>query len=448
MHITNLKISNILGFESLEFAAGQFNVISGRNGEGKTSVLESIRAAVEGGNDATLLRKGQKEGEIVMLLDDGVSIRRRVTEDATSTQVREVGGKLANKPVDRLRTLVDLTSVNPIDFLRATKKDRARVLLEAMPLTADRARLAEMAGMTVNFADTTHALTVIDGYRKAVYDNRTGTNRAVTEKEGTINQLNGALPSLVEGAVEGNESSLQVQIDEADRALEAERTRIDTKLAGLRAELQEGLDASTLIYDADMAALRQKMTDRTAAFNADVSGRKEAFKATEGIAMAARQKKADVHGTLVAPLRTQQAVFRSSREGAARRSATLENITLMEAQLATLRADVIKQTAAIESIDLYKNELLASMPIPGIEIIDGEVWRNGVHFDRLNTAQQVGIAFEVAKLRAGSLNIMCVDGLELLDSKSFEAFRKHAVTSGMQLFISRVTDGDFAIDSE
>jgi hypothetical protein len=71
-----------------------------------------------------------------------------------------------------------------------------------------------------------------------------------------------------------------------------------------------------------------------------------------------------------------------------------------------------------------------------------------VAFDRLNTAQQVSIAFQIAKLRAGALAVCCLDGLELLDSESLGELEKQAQESGLQVFVTRVSDDDFAIETK
>lgn len=118
----------------------------------------------------------------------------------------------------------------------------------------------------------------------------------------------------------------------------------------------------------------------------------------------------------------------------------------MEIELGELEEDARRQARALDEIEAYKEELLAGLPIPGLEVRDGDVFRNGVQFDRLNTAQQVDIAVEIAKLRAGELGVCCVDGIELLDSGAFDEFRERALDSGLQLFVSRVTDDAFQIN--
>jgi hypothetical protein len=54
---------------------------------------------------------------------------------------------------------------------------------------------------------------------------------------------------------------------------------------------------------------------------------------------------------------------------------------------------------------------------------------------------------EIAKLRAADLGIVCVDRIECLDAASLEEFRRRALESGLQLFVTRVADSDFNIET-
>lgn len=438
MKIDRVKISNILGIEHLEFHAGKFVEVSGRNEQGKTSVLEAIKAATQGGHDATLLRKGAEKGEVVLVMDNGMEITKRVTANASPLKVVE-NGATAKKPTEVLKTITDMLSVNPVDFLRAPKKDRVRVLLETMPLEADAAKLTEISGVKVQPQPGVHALSVIDLVRKQVYDDRTGTNRAVKEKESTINQLRISLPDAP-GGVEGDENSLQKQIDEATQAYQAEMDRIRTKLEGIQAASQTKVDTIKADAQAKIDAIRQ---EAQAAIDAEQAS-------LENIrSKAGQQRELTINRFTesTAPMNQALAVIRANRDNAAKRIQALETITAMEAELKDLKEDAARQNKAIDDIDAYKTKLLSNLPIPGLEVVDGELVRDGIPFDRLNTAQQVTIAVEIAKLRAGDLAVCCVDQLELLDTATFEAFRDKAVESGLQLFVTRVKDEDFAVNT-
>lgn len=439
MKISHIKISSILGIDSLEFSPEGFTQISGPNGTGKTSVLEAIKSVLQSGHDATLLRKGAEKGEVVLVLDDGMELSKSVSATASTTSVRRDGKKLT-RPSEAIKALTDSLSVNPVDFLLAPKKDRVKALLEAMPLEADTAHLAEIAGFQVKAQPGLHALHVIGMVYQQVYDERTGTNRAVREKDATIKQLEAAVPPAPEG-VEGSEDELQGAINAAADNRDATLGKITKKLDGLRADTQAKVDAIRAKAQADIDAIKaQAITDSD-----DV---KAALSEQEAKAEAARAAAKTKYTDTTNPLSQQLAIIRNDREASGRRQQTLDTIATMRTELETLTADAAAQTQALAAIEVYKAELLNGLPIPGLEVVDGEIFRDGVSFDRLNTAQQVDVAVEIAKLRAADLGVVCVDGLELLDSASLEAFKSAALASGLQLFITRVSDSEFIVETE
>lgn len=438
MKISHIKISNILGIDSLEFSPEGFTAITGPNGAGKTSILEAIKSATGQGHDATLLRKGAEKGEVVLVLDDGTEIQQRVTASRTTRDVVRDGKKLT-KPGDTIKALTDALSVNPVEFLTARKQDRVKVLLESMPIRVDAAKLSEISGIPVQ-ASEAHALHVIEMVRQTVYDDRTGTNRAVKEKDATINQLRIAMPDAP-GGVEGDEDELRAKLDEAKTARDGEIKRIDDKLAGIKVE-----------HANKIAAMRAEAAAKIEAINAELSAAIEqertALAETEAKAGRVRQKASDTFTSTAQPLQTAIASIAANRDAAAKRKATQDTITKMEVELADLRQDAERQTKALEAIDQYKSDLLASLPIPGVEVVDGEIFRDGVPFDRLNTAQRVGIAFEIAKLRAGDLRLVCLDGMELLDDESLAELRSQAEAGDVQVFITRVQGNEFSVQTE
>ena len=439
MKIAHVRINSILGIDELEFEAGQFNEISGQNGQGKTSVLEAIKAAVSGGHDATLLRNGAEKGEIVLVLDDGTEISKRVTERASPLTVTQDGEK-AKRPTDVLKAITDMLSVNPVDFLRAPKKDRVRVLLETMPLEADTDKLAAISGIPVKAQPGIHALAVIESVRKQVFDDRTGTNRAVKEKDATINQLRLAMPDAPAG-VTGSEDELTAQVEAARQAKDGELERVSTKLAGIRTENQTKVDGIKSDAQTRIDAIRAEAQEAIAAEQAKLAD-------IESKASQQRERTIAKFTDAATPLNHAIAAIRANRGAAAKREQAMETVKQMEAELIDLKADADSQTKALDEIDAYKVELLAALPIPGLEVVDGELFRDGVPFDRLNTSQQVAIAFEIARLRAGELKCICLDGLELMDKANFEALKEQAADADVQLFVTRVSDQQFQVKTD
>lgn len=440
MHIQHITIKNILGIKDLEFSPEGFTSIEGPNGAGKTSVLEAIKATVKSGHDATLLRHGEEKGEVVFVLDNGQSITKKVTAAASTTEVRDADGKKMARPAEAIKALTDMLSVNPVEFLTAPKKDRVKVLLESMPLEADNDELSKLSGINVTSQPGVHALSVIEAVAKQVYDLRTGTNGAVKEKSATINQLRLAMPEAVEG-VEGSEDEIEQQIAAATQERDVMLGKIRAKLDGIKAKAQSDIDALRTKLQADIDALKAAAQEQVDAINADVAD-------NTARANVANEKSAAKFTEVTTPLTSALSVIKANRSAGVKREQTLAMIEQMTEDLEVLKDTAEKQTKALADIEAYKSRLLSSLPIPGLEVRDGEIFRNDLPFDRLNTAQQVEVAVEIAKLRSGELGIMCVDGLELLDSAKFEAFRESAIESGLQLFVTRVGDSEFAINTQ
>ena len=427
MKISKIRISNILGIDELEFSPGAYTELSGSNGSGKTSVLESIKAALSGGHDATLLRKGADKGEVVLVLDDGTEISKRVTATGSDTKVKQ-DGKAISRAGEAIKRLTDLVSINPVEFLTAAKKDRVQIMLEAMPIQVDTGYLSEISGTSVDAGLSDAGLAAIEAVRKSVFDERTITNRLAKEKRATITQLQQAMPEAPAG-VTGCEDELRQQVADATAAKDAELERVRDKLVSIKEANQKQIDEIRASAQAQIDAI---MTEQAA---------------TEAKAAAKREHVIQRHIDTTTPINQALELIRNNRENVAKREQAIATIDQMEAEATTLEAQAETQTQALADIDSYKADLLASLPIPGVEVRDGEIFRDGVQFDRLNTAQQVEIAVEIAKLRAGELGVTCCDGLELLDEQRYAAFKTAAMKSGLQLFVTRVGDGDFSLST-
>ena len=436
LHVSHVRISNILGIQELEFAPGGFTEITGANGSGKSSTIEALRAALRGGHDASLLRKGAEKGEIVLVLDDGSQITKTVTADGTKVNVVRDERKLG-RPAEAVKALHDVLSVNPVEFLRAPEKARVDALLQVMPIAVDAERLEQIAG---DLVQPGAGIDQIEATKRAVFDERTAISRTARDKDGAIKQLRATLPKHVPESPE-TDATLVEQLNaldaDSDAKFEAVMGRyavnlrgadksIDELHASIR-EIEEQARQSVAMVSEQIAELKRLKAEATAKMDAEKSEIRSQ------------------HAEARAVIQTKLEGIRERHEQQARYDLTTENINRMAAELEDLKAHAHGLTETLDQLDAYKAELLASLPIPGLEVVEGRLQRYGVPFDRLNTAQQVEIAVEIAKLRAGELGLICVDGLELLDQEHYDAFRAAAEASSLQLIVSRVGDGELAV---
>lgn len=460
MRVSKITISKILGIDELEFEAGAFNAFTGGNEQGKTSALNAVKAVLgRDGDDATLLRKGAEKGEIVMVLDDGTTVTKTVTAAGAKTVINGPEGKVSATS-SMLKGLTDAMSVNPVDFIRsgdtpAAKRQRLQWLLECLPVEIDQERLAEIAGAAIKASDPGWSpFDQLEVIRKTIFDHRTATNRAIVEKNGSISQLEQTLPDdEAEGQVAGDPEEIQRQLDAMDAAHNLSLQGVSEKLVGYERESSERVQGIREKFDGRKQAkrqaisqLQQELTALEAEEAAEVAKERQWMTDTSAKAEGKRSELKVAHTENRAPHVATLAAIRAGSNAIAKAAATRGHIKTFADAVRDLEEDAAKMTKQLAQLQDYKSELLSNIPIDGLTVEDGEIFRNGVPFDRLNTAQQVDMAVEIAKLRASRAGIICVDGIENLDSEQYALFRDKAIQSGLQLFVTRVTDGTLAVE--
>lgn len=457
MKITGIKLTNFCCFPELEVKPGKVTVIEGKNGLGKTAVLEAIKFALGGGSDATIIRKGETEGEVALELDNGMTVTRTMRAGAGGTlKVTDpVLGKVS-KGQTLLDRLADVLAVNPFAWLNAKGPEQVAMLAEAIPMEISVAELiasahrAEdkdflgrlLAGFAVPKGE--HALLTVERARKAVFDERTGVNRAIKEREGTVKQLTEALdPKLLEtdwalalAEMRERESEVRRGVDQQKaeharrkaEAMQAVNEKRDANLAAAKKLRDEAIASTTNLYndavererfDAAAAAtgITEKMADELAG---QVAAAEDELRGLAG----------DIAGN-------KERAEQSAR--ARNTQASIDSVTGL------LTADVARKgilETLLLTMDSVRADLLAKVPIKGLELSGGRVLIDGVDLERVNTARRYDIAYEVAELRAGELGIACCDGVEAYDSEHLAAFQQRGLKSKLQLLMSCVTDDE------
>jgi DNA repair exonuclease SbcCD ATPase subunit len=110
-------------------------ILSGLNGEGKTSVLDSIwlalqyRLASKGNPDP--LRVGQKNGVVTIDIGDYI-VTRRFTPGGTTLEIRKPNGDKVARPQQVLDGLIGELSFDPWEFARKKEKEQREMLADVL----------------------------------------------------------------------------------------------------------------------------------------------------------------------------------------------------------------------------------------------------------------------------------------------------------------------------
>lgn len=491
LRVVGVQITDVLGATAYEMKPGSVTVLEGPNGSGKSTALQAVQAALGRGNLARLARVGAEGEEIeprVVLELEAPGEHYRVECEAGSKRVRQRVGDTAGladiqePPGQWLAGLYDPTGSNPIHFLNAPDKERALLLLEALPLEHDRAALLKAMQVTpeelramADIPDGLHPLEELELIRGGVFRQRTGVNRDQKGKaeaaEQTRRNAPAALPEnpadeilrtqqradkLTEELAAGNE---RAQADEAKATADA-RAAYKLASAGVAAELDRVVSQIRTDHEAKAAEIRMAAERRIAELKAQAEVELDAArsKADDELASANEamnaglQKARDARGEFdhglvavgeaLAQAKQQLATLRAQAEESSRARALYAQAKQFDEEATRLAAESERLTAAIDALDAYRRKLASNLPIEGLEIRDRSITVHGIPYETLNTAQRVAIAVKVATLRAEGhrLPVLFVDGAEALDAAHFEALCSELKASGLQAFLARVED--------
>lgn len=424
MPIHLLKLKNFASIREAEYQFGKFNIITGKNGQGKSSVLNAIKYLFNGGDEAEIVRHGENEGEVVVVLDDGSKARRRIAPSSTSEKLslKDSEGNDVKKPATAVKSKFDAYSLDPLKFLQAKNEEQTSLFLQAIPLTVTKEVLKQRTGRDFIINEQQHALVVLDNCYKSLYEERTTVNRSVKEKKLHIEQLQATLPTSY------TELNHDARINELEtKKSEIENKRLQRKEQYMK-EAQEALDTAEAEYQKQLEELQKRRSDT----RISITDAREA-KIAEMM-----QKSSAQYDPIVDELKT----LKSNQENAIVWSATKQNIEHNKKVLDEELNEQKSLNEALTGIEKIREELMQALPFDGVTIVDGTIHVNGTSINQLSTAESMRFAVQVATQRLGEINAVLVDNGECFDSDSFEQLILTCEESGVQLFVTMVTDDE------
>lgn len=483
MKIAKIKIQNILGIQDLELTAGgKFNIIQGQNGKGKTSVLEAIKLALGSGSDATVLRKGETKGQVVLLMDDDTEISATVNHEGKVSRSLVSNGEKSKQPVSDIKAIADAIGINPAEFI-SNPKSRTEIIIRAINYKVDTQELKDMFG--VDFPEG--GIEVLDEVRKYLFDQRTGVNRAKKEKESTIKQMNQAIDktiphySDIESSIQALRSDVELILAQMSQSRNEVKSKYfeeeeslkkfgvdaaidaETKIRQIKAEALSKETEAKSAMDEEVRAIQDKYGKIISSIkdnaehdiravrvlsDSDIEEKKKLLLEVQAKIDAETKEKTEHFSALRATKLEEIAAMQERLKQSIKQEQIVKTVTEMSGQCESLGNESSMLTASIQAVDDMRKDVFKSIPIPGLTVEDGKVMIDGIDFDRLNTANQVHVAMQVSAMRSSKLRAICVDGIECLDSESMLAMIDWAEGNDCQLFVTRVTDNAMEIKSE
>ena len=435
MKAVELRLRNVLSFAEWTLHFGEkITWVRASNGAGKTNLTNALLSFIDGGHDATLLRTGASEGEAVWVLsDDGKpwTLREEITPTRTAREVSRPDSSKEGATQAFIRSILDGMAANPVKFIQATPQERAKVFLQQMQVKLTPERLAQ-AGIT-NYPPAilqAHGLDALKQLNKLLVSQREGIGGEKRKAAETAETLRRGLPP--------ERPSVEQDLADARQRLADKQGELAGKATGINDMEKAQRDEITLRYfkqrneiDRQIQALLSQKREIEAAEKAELSEIRAS--ASKQLDRYRQQMAGDIEA-----LTAEVATLQEQRDAEIRARETRDLIARHQVDAEELQKDWNALQEQIRQLEVIQGELLQALPIKNVEVIDGEIYRDGVPFHRWNEQKQWALAFQMAKLRAGKLPFVVVDGIQFLDPQNRAAFQQAAESSGLQFLVTEV----------
>jgi DNA repair exonuclease SbcCD ATPase subunit len=378
--------------------------ITGRNGSGKSSVLDSLWWALAGAKhiQAVPIRQGATKARIRLDLGELV-VERRFTAAGSTVTVTSAEGVRYPSPQGMLDALLGALAFDPLAFVSQEPQQQFESLRAIVQLDID--------------------LDAIDAQNRSDYDRRTELNRQAKAKRAQAAGIivpnlppapidTARLKDAMAGAAKANAEIEQERV----RRREAEREiATNNREASIRTERAAALRAEADRVEAEAAALLMQ--------SKEIQARLDAAPApgdpTDANALREQLDRAET-------------VNRGFELLRARRT--------LETEAADLEGKAEALTKQLEERAIIKARALAKaqMPVPGLAFGDGIVTFGGIPFDQASTAEQLRVSVAIAMAANPKLRVIRIKEGSLLDAENLQLIAEMAKEHDYQVWIERV----------
>lgn len=391
VRITSLELANVKRIKAvaMEPAPTGLTVIGGKNGQGKTSVLDAIAWALGGERfrpDAAQREGSMLNPDIRITLSNGLTVTRKgnkSTLTVTDESGRRSGQQLLNE-------FIEVLALDLPKFLQASDKERASILLGILGIQDQ--------------------LDALEREERAAYDQRLQVGRDRDRARHYADEL-----PWHDGAPEQEVSVSALSADlRAVQERNQHNAELRQKVTQIRARLA---DTDTQINT--LRAMRTTLEAEMRKAEADAEGLQDGDP--------------DIVLRQIQNAETVNAQVRDNRAHAdadARAAALAEQYDALTAEVEDVRA---RRTALLDGAD---------MPLPQLSVQEGVLTYNGQPWSCMSSAEQLRAATAIVARLKPECRFVLVDKLEQMDVDTLRDFGAWAAAQGLQVIGTRVSTGD------
>jgi len=481
MRIIKLKAENIKRLTAVEIEPnGNVVKITGKNANGKTSVLDAIYWAMSGTRNIqdVPIHEGANKASIKLELGE-LTVERKFSSKGTTLRVTKPTGAPMTSPQSVLDELIGNLAFDPLEFSRLPAKQQFEMLREIVVIDGD--------------------IDVLDEERAGVFLQRTDANRQlkalVVERDSLhFPEISKTQKDEVDQSALIEKINLAVKRGQAIKAIEGDRGQLERGMAELTSNIElikeNLLDSESRLFNAQEkiktteAAMKEKgKAPDIEALQLELSNAIEHRQVVNNMAadIESSERVSAILESETEKLK-QSVIDRESQLSNAQENIKRFNATLKEKgeapdiealQLALGEAENInilvrkkqafndKKTSVdmtekeverlcerLDEIDAEKASLMtsATFPVDGLSFDDGVVLFNNLPFEQASSAEQLRVSMAMAMASNPDFRVIRITDGSLMDSDSFKIIEEMADKNDFQVWVEVVDEsGDIGI---
>lgn len=375
MKIVKLTSENIKRVKAVNITPdGNVVKITGKNAQGKTSVLDSILYALSGKREIpeNVIREGADSGRVELEFENYI-IERKFTDKGTYLKVTGKDGSEYSSPQSLLDDFTESIAFDPLEFSRLSDNEQAD-------------QLKKVAGIELDD---------LEEHLQKVYDERRDVGRDVKRLDAKVSEWDEP-PEKVDRVNVGELSSDIERLSQLKSEREKHAHAIKRKKEEI-AKLQEELEELQSDYDKFEERSDDERLDKL---------KKEMEKADENNAKATEYERYN-------ELRTEYRRVEKRH-------------TELDEKVESIREE---KQERIEKAD---------MPVDGLGLEDGKVVYNGVAFSELSSAEKLRVSMSIAMATNPEIRVILANDASLLDEDNMQIIEEMADDQDYQVWLEIV----------
>jgi energy-coupling factor transporter ATP-binding protein EcfA2 len=135
MRVSRIEINSFVGLSEFKADLGKINILTGRKGAGKTSIVEAIQKGFTNKSERVeVIRHGEEEATIFIQTDTGLEIDRKIRTNKTDYLKVRKPGEAVPSSEKYLKQFINGDIFKPLEFVDKSPTEQAKIILNMLEI--------------------------------------------------------------------------------------------------------------------------------------------------------------------------------------------------------------------------------------------------------------------------------------------------------------------------